>query len=229
MENLLFQYMQNRFLETQQNQPRQPLPFVTLSREFGCPSKIIAQMLAEKLNERTGKVSPQKWMSVNKEILQESAKKLELEPGKLKHIFNAVEKGVIDDVLASFSSNYKSSIRIKKTIQDVIRSIALKGHVIIVGRGGVAITHGYPRSLHVRLQAPMDWRIREVAGRFNVPETEAHKLISETDKKRTSLIEIFLGHKLDNSLFDLILNCKSLTKEAIVSTIMCTMEQDRMI
>jgi cytidylate kinase len=228
MENLLFQYMQNRFLEMQRNQPGESAPFVTISRDFGCPAKIIAQMLAEKLNDRAGKGNTQKWISVSKEILEESAKKLELEPGKLKHIFSAVEKGVIDDVLASFSSNYNSSIRIKKTIRDVIRSIAMKGHVIIVGRGGVAITHGYPGSLHVRLQAPIEWRIREVASHFNVPETEAQKMISETDKKRTALIGIFLGHEPENSLFDLILNCKTLTKENIVSTILSTMEQNRM-
>lgn len=229
MENLLFQYLQNRFLEPQKIEPCGPYPFVTISREFGCPSKVIALMLAESLNKRQARTKTPKWISINKEIVEESARKLELEPVKLKHIFNAEEKSIMDDVLASFSSNYKSNIRIKKTIQDVIRTIAQKGYVIIVGRGGVAITHDCPGSLHVRLQAPVDWRIQEVADHSKVTKSVARKMIMETDNKRTSLIEIFLGHKLENSLFDIILNCKSQPNEDIVKTIIFMMEQKNMI
>ena len=229
MENLLFQYMQNRFHEPQEIEPCGPYPFVTISREFGCPSKVIAQMLAETLNKRQGKARTPKWISINKEIVEESARKLEFEPVKLKHIFSAEEKGVMDDVLASFSSNYKSNSRIKKTIQNVIRTIAQKGYVIIVGRGGVAITHDCHKSLHVRLQAPVDWRIQRVANQLNVTKSIAHKMILETDKKRSSLIKIFLGHELEHSLFDVILNCKTLLKEDIVNTIMYMMEQKEMI
>ena len=111
----------------------------------------------------------------------------------------------------------------------MIRSIAQKGFVIIVGRGGVAITHDCPGSLHVRLQAPLDWRIQEVANHYHVTKSVAHKMILDTDKKRTSLIEIFLGHELENSLVDIILNCKTLPKEVIVSTILHSMEQKELI
>jgi cytidylate kinase len=211
-ENLLIKYMQSRFLEPQRIETCSPNPFITISREFGCPSKLIAQMLADTLNIRQGKDIMLKWQCINKEIVEESARMLELDPAKIKYIFGAEEKGIIDDVLASFSSNYRSSQRIKKTIEKVILSFAQKGFVILVGRGGVAITRHCPNSLHIRLQAPVAWRINEVSLHKNLSSGEALKLIHETDKKRRALIEIFLGNNLENTMFDLIFNCKTITK-----------------
>lgn len=228
MENLLLKYMQNRFPGAPEGKSGGPYPFITISREFGCPSKVIARMLAEQLNKRQAKPKSPKWITINKEIVEESARQLELQPANLRHIFGAEEKGIMDDVLASFSSNYKSNLRIKKTIQEVIRSVAEKGYAIIVGRGGVAITHGYPLSLHIRLQAPLEWRLAEVATRHSMTLEAARKMIVETDKKRTALIEIF-GHVYDNSLFDIIFNCKTIGKEAIVNSVLHLMEEKGML
>jgi hypothetical protein len=54
-------------------------------------------------------------------------------------------------------------------------------------------------------------------------------LAIETDKKRTALIESFLGHKLEPNLFDAIFNCKTLSNPDIASTILKMMETLKMI
>jgi cytidylate kinase len=229
MENLLLNYMENRFREQSDAETGKPHPFVTISREYGCPSKLIAKMLAEELNRRAGKGKGQQWQYINKEIVQESARKLELEPIKIEHLFKMDQTGILDDLLASFSSNYKSSQKIKKTIREVTQSLINNGFVILVGRGGVAITHDKPNSLHIRLQAPLDWRIRCVSEHKKIPVSEALKLALETDRKRTALIESFLGSRLEPDLFDVILNCKSFSGPEIVSTIIKVMETRKMI
>ena len=48
-----------------------------------------------------------------------------------------------------------------------IRNIAKTGYVIIVGRGGVAFANDNPASLHIKLTAPVEWRVERIS---NVPD-----------------------------------------------------------
>jgi cytidylate kinase len=229
MDNLLLKYMEGRFQESSYPETWKPNPFVTLSREFGCPSKIIAKMLAQELNRETGNVKERQWQYINKEIVEQAAKELELEPFKIEHLFKMDQTGIMDDLLSSFSSNYKSSLKIRKTIRDLIQSFSQRGYVILVGRGGIALTHNRPNSLHIRLQAPLDWRTKCFSESHGIPVSEALNLALETDKKRTALIESFLGYKLEPSLFDVVFNCKTLSNQDIVSSIIKMMEIRKMI
>jgi len=228
MDNLLLKYMESRFQEQNPKETGKPLPFVTISRELGCPSKLIARMLTEELNRKAGN-EKSRWQYINKEIVIQAARELEVEPGKIEHLFRMDQTGILDDLLSSFSSNYKSTQKIRKTIRDVIQTFTKKGYVIFVGRGSVAITHDMPNSLHIRLQAPLDWRVRCVSELKRIPVSDAWRVVVETDKKRTAMIESFLGHKLEPELFDAIFNCKTLSNPDIVSTIIKMMETLKMI
>lgn len=229
MDNLLLKYMESRFQEQLPKETGKPLPFVTISREFGCPSKLIAMMLAEELNRKAGNEKGRQWQFINKEIVGQAARELEVEPVKIEHLFKMDQTDILYDLLSSFSSNYKSTQKIRKTIRDVIHTFTKKGHVILVGRGSVALTHDMPNSLHIRLQAPLDWRVRCVSELKGIPVSDAMRLAVETDKKRTALIESFLGHKLEPNLFDVIFNCKTLSNPDILSTIIKMMETLKMI
>lgn len=228
MENLLIKYMETSFREPYYPEIGKPLPFVTISREFGCPSKIISRMLADELNNRPGS-QKDKWQNINKEIVEQAAKELELEPSRIQHLFSMDRIGMMDDLFSSFSANYKSTLKIRKTIRDVIQSFTWKGYVIIVGRGSVAITQGRASSLHIRLHAPLDWRVKCVSEHKGLTLEEARKVAIETDFKRTALIESFLGHKLEPGLFDASFNCKTLSNDQIVNTIIKMMEYRKMI
>jgi cytidylate kinase len=229
VENLLLKYMEKGFTEREMPSEQAFSPFITLSREFGCPSKLIAQQLADALNRHPRHRNAPQWRFINKEVVIEAAKELELEPDKIKYLFDAENRGTLDDILASFSSNYRSSTRVKRITREVISSIARRGFVILVGRGGVAITRGYPHSLHIQLQAPLDWRVGEVSRRRGISEAEALRLAVETDRKRKALIELFLGKKFEPVLFDLIFNCKFLSSEEIIESIIHMMEKKKMI
>jgi len=228
MENILLKYMDIRFNQGSEMLPATPsAPFVTISREFGCPSKLIANRLTTEINKMQ-KTHP--WHFVNKEIIEESANKLNVDPMKIKSVLSAQKRGIMDDVISSFSSKYYiNSISIRKTISDIIKSIAIKGYVIIVGRGSVAITKGFPNSLHIRLQAPLEWRINEICRVNGLSKSDAEKMADDTDTKRTALIESFLKCKPDQSIFDLIFNCKTMDINEIVKSIVYVMELKKMI
>jgi len=228
MENLLLKYMgKGLTMEPQANVDIKPI--VTLSREFGCPSKLIAQMLTDALNKRSSDIARKKWRFINKEVLESAAKELQLNPADVKYLLSVGEKGLLEDFLVSFSSVYVSNIKVKHTLIKVVNAIALTGNVVLVGRGGAAILQGRPFSLHVRLQAPVDWRIQSVCELKSVNAQEAIKLIESTDKKRSALYELIMGKKFNYLIFDASFNCSTVSPQQIVQGILGMMEARHML
>jgi cytidylate kinase len=228
MENLLLKYMEESFQKTDANPTGRCNPIVTLSREYGCPSKLIGLMLVEALNRRRGNASARKWRLINKEILEESARELSVPENQIKSMLDADKKGVVMDIL-TFSTTYGGSERIRRTVQKVIRSFASSGYAVIIGRGGVAVTRDHPNALHVRLTAPIEWRAGEISARYGIPLLQARETAEEVDLKRHKLIENLLGRKPDPYLFDLAFNCMYLGKEEIVQSTVSLMEIKKMI
>ena len=229
MENILKIYFEKQYLEKESAKPPIHSPVVTISREFGCPSKLIAQMLTGTLNKRMTKTSVPKWKFVSKEIVEEAARKLDIKTVEMNYLISLGEKGIIEDLLASFSPNYVSSRKIKKILTDVLNAIASQGHTIFVGRGSVAILHGRPGTLHIRLNAPRKVRLKHICDSRNLSLQDAGKLINEMDKKRLELIELLLGRKFDPCIFDMAFNCSTFSKEEIVQSIIKVMEVRKMI
>lgn len=200
---------------------KDPGPVITIAREYGCPAKVIARLLSEELTKKMQVKGVEKsWRYVTKEILAESARTLELEPEKIKYVFQYEQKSLIDEVLsAQLYKYYKSDRKIRNTIAKVIRNIACEGYVIIVGRGGVAITHDIPKSLHIMLEAPLEWRSLRISEKYNMTIEEARKECIDVDKKRQQFREIFEGKNTDYTRYDITFNCMTLSVEEIVRII----------
>ncbi|MFO7616830.1 MAG: cytidylate kinase-like family protein [Bacteroidales bacterium] len=229
MENLLLKYFDSRITHSQIATAPGTRPFVTLSREFGCPSKLIAKDLAGELNalavreERTAD-----WQDINREIVEEAAAKLNVDPHRIRQ-FTVENKQFLYDVLSAFSDSYRSSRAIEKATREIIRSFALKGHVVILGRAGVAITQAWPSCLHVRLFAPIEWRVEQICRKRSITRAEATKLITEMDRNRTSLIELYLGRKFDPHIYDLMINCQTFSIPETVHSILGSMKAKSLI
>lgn len=203
-----------------------PGPVVTISREAGCPAKVVACLLAEELNKIKSKKSkehPWKWIS--KEILDESAKELKVDCDQIEHVFNYKSRNVLEDILlAQSKSYYKSDLKIRTTIAKVIREIANKGNAIIVGRGGVAITRDIPKSLHIMLEAPLEWRAVRTASKHNLSLDQARSYALSIDKKRAQFRDYFQGKGNDYTRFDLKFNCMTLEVNTIVQIIISSLK-----
>lgn len=206
-------------------------PVITLSREYGCPAKIVAGRLAEELTRKMFvKGKEIKWKFVTKEIMAESAKALEIDPEKIKYVFEYEQKSTLDSIIsAQFNKYYKSERKIMNTVAKVIRNMAFEGNVIIVGRGGVAITHDIPKSLHVNLEAPMDWRIMRISETYKISTEEAKKTAIDIDRKRREFREYFQGKGTDYTRFDLTINSMSFTIEEIVHIILKAAEIKKLV
>lgn len=217
------------------NEPenKEPGPVITISREFGCPSKILAGILVEKLRllDLETASHPYRWKWIGRELLEESAKDLKVDPKDINHIFNYQERSVIDDILASTrkDGSYKSDHAIKKSVGKVIRTMGERGHVVIVGRAGVVLTRDIRKSLHVRLMAPLEWRIKRTMQIENLSKDKALELITSKDTNRKRFLEYYLGQKFQLQIFDVVYNCEYLTLEEIADSIAFSAGQRKMI
>ena len=208
-----------------------PGPVLTLSREVGCPAKKIAADLSKKLNSvKKVHAKDHPWRWIDKEIMMESAKELQVDSSQIQHVFDYKSRGILEDLLLAQSKDYyKSDMKIRTTIAKVIRKFANEGNAIIVGRGGVAITRDIPKSLHIFLEAPPEWRALRVAEKHNWSIVQARTYAQSIDKKRTSFRDFFQGKGNDYTRFDIKLNCMTLEPADIIDIIIGAMHTRSMI
>ena len=202
-----------------------PAPFITISRQTGCNGNELALQIIKHL-----KLQHSVWRFINKEVLEESAKKLKMEESQIKYVFDTKEKSHIDEILAAFSNRYYKSDRVvRKTITEVLRHDARAGNIIIVGRAGVATTRNLPGGLHIRLIAPYAWRVNALKRRKAFENIDVASFIREHDAKKRKLIEHFAGEKISDIQFDLSFNCETFSKPQLVDMIVKAMEMKKMI
>jgi len=208
-----------------------PGPVVTISRELGCPAKSMACLLAEKLNSiKTPLAKDHPWKWISKEIMQESAKMLNVDCSQIQHVFDYRSRGLLEDLLLTQSRDYyKTDTKIRATIAKVIRKIAVEGNAIIVGRGGVAITRDIPKSLHICLEAPLEWRALRTAEKHELSLDQARQYAQDIDKKRKQFRDFFHGQGTDYTRFDLKINCMTNTIEEITDIIIGGMKARKLI
>ena len=231
MANILVKYLEERY-KSENNDKEQPSlgPVITISREFGCPSKVISAELAEILTKRNAGIPDQPWKVITKEILDKSANEIGMEPEKIAYIFNFEKKNMLDDILEAFSYKYyKSDRKIKKTVREIIHSFGEAGNIIIIGRCGATITRDIEKSLHIRLIAPLEHRLIWIKSKFKIDNKEARKMAIDTDKNRAQLRDEFAGKKVDDLEYDLIFNTKTITTEQIVEIIIKSLETKNII
>lgn len=231
MENILISYMNSRLLGKDFQQPcRKRGPVITISRETGCPGDSVAANLERELNKLNFCDGKGHWKTISREILEESAKELNLHPDKIRYVFESGHKSTMDEIVGALSSRYYKSDRIiRKTIADVILSIANRGFMIVLGRGGVSLLQESASALHVRLYAPMEWRVGRIMELKNLSKKEAEAYIKDSDLKREELIRTFIKGSKKTVAFDLSIDCSRISEEetsaAIISILLCRKDQ----
>ncbi len=226
----LSKYLTERYQDSTMKQAYEG-PVVTIARDFGCPGRKIATRLTNHLNQLKDSGSKSiRWRWISKEILAESARELEMDPADIKYVFQYEKKTVFDDILSSQSRKYyKSDRKIRKTVAKVIRNIASEGNVVIIGRGGVAITKDIARSLHVKLEAPMEWRTLRASEKYCISVEQAKRRAIEIDKKRQEFRNYFHGIGSDYTRFDVRYNCMSLSLDDIACSIISLLKSRKFI
>lgn len=125
--------------------------------------------------------------------------------------------GTPDDVQVPVEPGNFYSQRYLHLVQEMIRALAARGRVVIMGRGAQVVLRDAPRVLHVRTVAPVQVRIRRVAQAEGIPEREAARRIRRRDRAVARYLRHFYGVDWrDPLLYHVTLNTAVLTKEAAI-------------
>lgn len=185
-------------------------PFVAISREFGCEALPLAQQLVETLNERCHPSIP--WVSYERELLDKVAAELHMQRAILDSI-DGQRRDEMSELFDNIINRKVDDALVVRKLAEVIRTLAVHGHAVLVGRGSSLVTQDLRNGLHIRLVAPRAWRIHTIAANRNLSPREAEKTVDEGEKQRQHYISTYfvLDHGfpfhhdllIDNSRFNL--------------------------
>ncbi len=177
-----------KFRERRHKHVPERLPFITISREYGCEALSLAAHLVEILNERCRPAVP--WASYDREVLDRVAHELNLSReivasmddrrrDAMSELFDAILNRKVDEALMF------------RKIAEVLRSLATNGHTILIGRGGYMLTRDMKTGLHIRLVAPRSWRIQNIAKWKNLSLKDAEKDVEYGEAQRDTFLRTF--------------------------------------
>ena len=170
------------------------MAIITISRQFGSLGTEIAQALGQELH----------FASLDKKTLEET---LISEYGIPEENIDRYDekKPPLWDVFSTDKDKYLHFM--KSAIYDFAR----QDNCIIIGRGGQVLLRGIPGTLHVRVLAPKELRIKRLQDRFSYDDRLAGQLIRHSDHDRVGFHKFFFHVNWEDvSLYDLMINTQLL-------------------
>ncbi len=181
------------------------MPVVTVSREFGSHGSLVAEKAAHALGYRLADKA-----TIEGVFREYGLPRLEAEYQSVPGFWDRFDLQRRDRRETLFTMLNQS-----------VRALARHGNLVIVGRGGFAILAGLADVLNVRVQAPVDLRIRRVADLSPAPERDrAEEVVRANDHLQKTFIESVYGVAWDSAVaFDLVLDTGKLSVEAAADMI----------
>jgi cytidylate kinase len=156
----------------------------TLSRELGAWGTDFIPALAKLLDLHV----------CDRELVEEEARRLGV---------SALEVMALDERpvgLIDFLSPTSLYQRYVAAMKPVVKERAAAGAVLLVGRAGNRLLADDPVAFHLRLVAPLDYRIRRVMAWHWMREGPAARLIATTDRRRAGFAQTAFGANWNDPL-----------------------------
>ncbi|HKJ04890.1 MAG TPA: cytidylate kinase family protein [Geopsychrobacteraceae bacterium] len=178
------------------------MAIITISREMGSGGIPIAHQAAEALGyelingQRIREIAPQ--YGLTSEVMAQIDEK---PPAFIEKLDRQIELGV-------------------HRIQLIVLEQALKGDVIIYGRGGQDLLPGINSVFRVRIIAPFEDRVERWAEREWIDPDLAHSMVRKSDQQRAGFIKYYHDRDWENPLnYDLMINTIRLSFDTAVEMI----------
>ena len=182
------------------------LPVITICMEAGSGGSLVGKGVADSLG----------FDLFHGEIIQAIAESGHLDPGVLASMEKERFSGVHDFIASLLNDRYLWPGVYLDHLHKVVHAIEKRGGAVIVGRGANFILTP-ARFLSVRVVAPLEVRIQNVARKYKVPGDVARRRIHNRDSRRGAFVKkSFNADKTDVVHYDLIVNTgKSSIDEAV--------------
>lgn len=175
---------------------------LTLSRQLGSEGDRIAKAVAKSL----------KWSYMNHAIINRAARQAGLPEVALAQIDELGFLGINPS-----PGEHRAYLN---QVESVIRELADKGEMVIVGCAGQKVLADRPGVLHVQVVAPFELRLARLMAQEGIPEEAAIERLIASDKRRANYLKKNYGvNWLDPALYDLVVNTTKVNPDDAVDCI----------
>ena len=197
-------------------------PFVTISREYGCHGFSLGLLLLEILNDdaEPGKA----WRIYHREILENLAAETDTAADVLEKERRSKPRPLVEFFRALGKKRPPSGYEIRNRISETIRKLAIEGHAILIGQGGAGAVQDLANGLSVGLEAPEDWRVKQIAFREGLTETEAKLSVREKQQEREYLRRTYKSRSQRTPAFHVVYDCSVFTLAQIARQIVLALK-----
>ena len=187
------------------------MAIITISREMGSGGIPIAHKVAEKLGYRL----------IDGETITEAAEAYGLSP-------EAVEQA--DEKPPHFVDTLDSKQFLDlHLIELIILEAALKGDVVIYGRGGQDLLKDISSVLRTRIIAPFEDRVERWSEREWLDPDRARYLVRKSDQQRAGFIKYYFDRDWEDCVhYDLVINTQRLSEDMAVQVICDSVKDDNL-
>lgn len=195
-------------------------PFVTISRQAGSGGIKFGRLLAERLNGADPSAHP--WHSFDRELVERIAADHHLSTDLIDSLEKSSHTWIAEFIGGlSHSDRAPSELGVFRRVMETMRALARAGHVVLVGLGGALMTRDMPRGLHVRILAPFEWRVANLARNDGLNHGEARERVKLLDRDREAFVTRFWPQvKNMQEFYHLTLNASLLSEEQMVECLL---------
>ena len=214
IEQIIEEQMQRwQLMKSKKLKDKQGVSTITISREPGSGGRVVAKKLAAKLDFKV----------FHQEVLLEIAKRADVSD---KLLATLDEKGltVLEDCISALVyDRHLWPDEYLKHLMKVIGAIGEHGRAIIVGRGANFVVPPQNR-LRLRIVAPQNVRIANVARDFDVTTEDARRRIIRTESDRRAFIRKYFNADItDPNNYDIVINTGALEIDKAVEAVIAAL------
>lgn len=160
--------------------------FITISRQFAAGGSRVAASVAKQLE----------WSVIDDAFIQEIAERTGYTPDEIAALEERVPSFIerfAQSSAASLPENQVASpnwidqpdaMRMARVTRDVVEDLGRRDRVVLVGRAAAAVLAQERDAIHVRLVAPVEYRVRQAIERLDYSESDAKDRLEEIDSNR---------------------------------------------
>jgi cytidylate kinase len=184
-------------------------PVITISSEPGSGGRVIARGLAEHLGIDL----------FDRDIVKEIAESAHISAAVIETMEKERMSGVQDFISSLVNDRYLWPGVYLDHLMKVVAAIASHGNAVIVGRGANFLIPAEER-LSIRVIAPLEDRVRNVAKEFKVTLEEAKRRVINRENRRAAFIRQSFNADVSNPAnYDLVINTKKPNVDAAMGAV----------
>ena len=173
-------------------------PCITISREAGAGSGLIAEKLIQLLSPLS-KDQNAPWAVFDKNLIEKVLEDHHL-PKQIAKFLGEEKRSLLTQTMNEMLGVHPPLLKLYHKETETILHLAHVGNCVLIGRGANIITASVKNVFHIRLIAPLELRIKNVQEFYGNTKKEAVDFVKKEDAKRNVFIKDHFNKNAEDPL-----------------------------